>query len=722
VNIGVLASGTGTILEAIVAADLPVRVVIADRPCRALEVAAAASVPEVLVDRSDFGGFGAAFDRDGYTEAITGALVAYRIDVVVMAGFGTVLGQAIHTAFPGRILNTHPALLPAFPGWHSVADALAAGVDETGTTVHIATLEMDAGPVLAQASVPVLPDDTEETLHERIKSVERTLYPDTIRRFIDGLAATAEDGSGSPNGGCTMRALLSVYDKTGLVELAAGLSELGWELISSGGTSAALSKAGIAHTEVSEVTGAPEMLGGRVKTLHPKIHGGILADRSVPEHLAEVERHGIDLIDLVVCNLYPFPSDPSVELIDVGGPTMVRAAAKNHDHVGIVVSPDDYPGVLAELREHGSLSDSTRRRLARDAFAHTAGYDAAIVEWLDERQPPLSTGSDADAFTTAALLPPSLHLTLERAASMRYGENPHQHGARYRIAGQHSWWDELVQYGGKELSYLNVFDTDAAWRLVHELVADRGTDQAVAIIKHANPCGVALHPDLAVAYQRALDCDPQSAFGGIVAIGGPVTGSVADAISAGPQADVIIAPSYEEGALARLASKRKATRLLSAPSPEPAVRQIRSLGASVLVQDADRFVVEPSSWEVATKATPTEAQWRDLALAWKVCARTTSNAIAVVADGQAVGVGAGQQSRVVAAEIAVAKAGARAVGGAAASDAYFPFPDGLLVLADAGVAAVVQPGGSIRDAEVIAAADEAGVAVVMAGGERHFRH
>jgi len=516
-----------------------------------------------------------------------------------------------------------------------------------------------------------------------------------------------------------MRALLSVYDKTGLVELAAGLSELGWELISSGGTSAALAKAGIAHSEVAEVTGAPEMLGGRVKTLHPVIHGGILADRSVPEHLAEAEEHGIGLIDLVVCNLYPFPSDPSVELIDVGGPTMVRAAAKNHDHVGIVVSPGDYPAVLAELRDHGSLSDSTRRRLARDAFAHTAGYDAAIVEWLDERPSPPEA---ADAFDTAALLPPSLHLTLERAGSMRYGENPHQHGARYRIAGQHSWWDDVVQHGGKELSYLNIFDTDAAWRLVHELAAEGGTDRAVAIIKHANPCGVAVHADLTVAYQRALECDPQSAFGGIVAIGGPVTRSVADAIAAGPQADVIIAPAYEEAALAQLASKRKATRLLSAPVPEPVVRQIRALGNSVLVQDADRFIVEPAAWEVATTARPSEAQWRDLALAWKVCARTTSNAIAVVTDGQAVGVGAGQQSRVVAAEIAVAKAGGRAAGGAAASDAFFPFPDGLLVLAEAGVAAVVQPGGSIRDGEVIAAADRAGIAVVMAGGERHFRH
>ena len=706
------------------AADLPVRVVIADRPCRALEVAVAASVPEVLVDRSEFGGFGAAFDRDAYTEAITDALVVHGIDVVVMAGFGTVLGQAIHTAFPGRILNTHPALLPAFPGWHSVADALAAGVDETGTTVHIATLEMDAGPILAQASVPVLPDDTEATLHERIKSVERTLYPDTIRRFIDGLAVTAEDGSGSPNGGCTMRALLSVYDKTGLVELAAGLSELGWELISSGGTSAALvpgryrpyarcrrspapPRCSVAGSRpcTRRSTGA-SWPTARCPSTSPRSNGTASTSSTWSSAISTRSRR----------------TRRSSSSTSAGRPWCGRRRRTTITS-GSWSPPATTPAILAELREHGSLSDATRRRLARDAFAHTAGYDAAIVEWLDERQPPAvhrigrrrvrppppccrpaSTSPwNGPPRCATARTPTSTGPATGSPASTRGGTR----------------WSSTV---GKELSYLNVFDTDAAWRLVHELVADRGTDHAVAIIKHANPCGAALHADLAVAYQRALDCDPQSAFGGIVAIGGTVTSSVADAISAGPMADVIIAPSYEEEALARLAAKRKATRLLSAPSPEPVVRQIRSLGASVLVQDADRFVVEPSSWEVATKARPTEAQWRDLALAWKVCARTTSNAIAVVTDGQAVGVGAGQQSRVVAAEIAVAKAGSRAGGGAAASDAYFPFPDGLLVLADAGVAAVVQPGGSIRDAEVIAAADEAGVAMVMAGGERHFRH
>jgi len=519
-----------------------------------------------------------------------------------------------------------------------------------------------------------------------------------------------------------MKALLSVYDKTGIEDLARGLSALGWELVSSGGTSAALTAAGIDHVEVADLTGAPEMLGGRVKTLHPVIHGGILADRSKPDHLDALERLGIGLIDLVVCNLYPFSSDPSIELIDVGGPTMVRAAAKNHDHVAVVVDPADYPAVLEELRADGAISLATRRRLARQAFAHTAGYDAAIVEWLDEReQSDRAASGGGDDLQTAVLLPESIHLTLERAGSLRYGENPHQHGARYRVAGQRSWWDEVVQYGGKELSYLNVFDADAAWRLVHELPSGP-TEQAVAIIKHANPCGAALDADLVRAYELALECDPQSAFGGIVAIGGRVTLAVAEAIKEGPQADVIIAPAYDDDALEQLSSKRKATRLLSAPVPDPLVRQYRFLGSSVLVQDADRFLVDPSTWEVATTRRPTDDEWRDLRIAWKVCARTTSNAIAVVTGAQAVGIGAGQQSRVVAAQIAVEKAGERARGGAAASDAFFPFPDGMLVLADAGVSAVVQPGGSIRDEEVIAAADEAGIAMVMAGGERHFRH
>jgi phosphoribosylaminoimidazolecarboxamide formyltransferase / IMP cyclohydrolase len=525
-----------------------------------------------------------------------------------------------------------------------------------------------------------------------------------------------------------VRALLSVYDKEGLVEFAQGLSDLGWEMVASGNTSATLTEAGIAHLEVADVTGSPEMLGGRVKTLHPKIHGGILADRSKSEHRDDLSTNGIEAIDLVVSNLYPFSSDPSVELIDIGGPAMVRAAAKNHEHVGIVTAPADYPVVLEELRTSGELSAATRRRLARAAFAHTAAYDAAIVAWLDAGGPtPIgdlggATTADLDESALSAVLPPTLHLTLERTEVLRYGENPHQRGSRYRIAGTASWWDAMEQHGGNPLSYLNLFDGDAAWRLVHELAADAGDGQAaVAIIKHANPCGAAVAGNLVTAYERALECDVQSAFGGVVAIGGDVTPDVADAIAAGPQADVIIAASYAPEALDKLKSRRRATRLLSGPAPEQAVRQLRSLGASVLVQDIDAFVSPRSQWQAVTTRTPTEDEWRDLVLAWRVCGRTTSNAIAIVTAGQAVGVGAGQQSRVVAAEIAVQKAGERAKGGAGASDAFFPFPDGLLVLADAGVTAVVQPGGSVRDPEVIAVADEAGLAMVMTG-ERHFRH
>ncbi|HUY22686.1 MAG TPA: bifunctional phosphoribosylaminoimidazolecarboxamide formyltransferase/IMP cyclohydrolase [Acidimicrobiales bacterium] len=506
-----------------------------------------------------------------------------------------------------------------------------------------------------------------------------------------------------------MRALLSVYDKTGLVELAQGLADLGWELVASGKTAAALGDAGIAHVEVAAYTGAPEMLGGRVKTLHPKVHGGILADRSDPAHLADLAAQQIDPIDLVVCNLYPFSSDPSIGLIDVGGPTMVRAAAKNHAHVGVVVDPADYPVVLEELRAAGSLSADTRRRLARAGFAHTAAYDAAIVEWFDAGGP----GGEAE------LLPPTLHLALERAGELRYGENPHQRGARYRVQGRPTWWDGVVQHGGTALSYLNLFDADAAWRLVGELGA--GAPAAVAIIKHANPCGAAVAPTLAEAYRLALACDPVSAFGGVVALGGPCTAEVAHVVAEGPQADVIVAPAFDPGAVEALVARRKATRLLEAPPHTAGGLELRSLGGGFLVQDADRLLAGRSDWQVPTKAAPTDDQWRDIELAWRVCARTSSNAIVVAAHGQALGVGAGQQSRVEAAQIAVGKAAGRARGGAAASDAFFPFRDGLDVLAAAGVAAVVQPGGSVRDGEVVAAADEHGIAMVLTG-ERHFRH
>ncbi len=502
-----------------------------------------------------------------------------------------------------------------------------------------------------------------------------------------------------------MRALVSVYDKAGLLDLARGLSDLGWELLSSGGTAGALTEAGIACTEVAEVTGAPEMLGGRVKTLHPAIAGGILADRSKPDHMADVEARGIALIDLVVCNLYPFRQQPSVEMIDVGGPTMVRAAAKNHASVGVVVDPSDYDGVLEELRAAGSLSDGTRRRLARKAFASTAAYDAAITGWFDE--------GDGDV----GVLPPTLHLALEKADDLRYGENPHQKASRYRTVGRSGWWDGVAQHGGMALSYLNLCDAEAAWLLVHDL----GERPAVAIIKHANPCGAAVADDLATAYQLAFEGDPTSAFGGIVALNRPVDEATVAAMEQAAQADVVIAPSYEPGTVERLARKRKNTRLLSAPAPTLDALHLRAFAGGFLVQEPNRFVADRSTWRVVSEARPTDDQWVDAELAWRLCGHTKSNAVVLVRGGQAVGIGAGQQSRVDAAEVALRKAGDRAKGGASATDGFYPFPDGVEVAAASGVAVVVQPGGSIRDAAAVAAADAHGMAMVITG-ERQFRH
>jgi phosphoribosylaminoimidazolecarboxamide formyltransferase/IMP cyclohydrolase len=499
------------------------------------------------------------------------------------------------------------------------------------------------------------------------------------------------------------RALLSVSDKTGIVELARALSALGIELVSSGGTADALEAGGIAVTRVEDVTGAPEMMDGRVKTLHPKIHGGILADRANASHVADLHANDIEPIDLVVGNLYPFQQQPHIETIDIGGPAMVRAAAKNHAWVGVVSDPGQYREVLHELQDlDGHLSAETRRRLAIDAFAHCAIFDAGIVAWLLEDE----------------VLPPYLLLPLERTPDdLRYGENPHQEAARYRIVGVPSWWDGLRQHSGLALSYLNYYDTEAAWRLVHDL----GDRPAVAIIKHANPCGVAIADDLATAYQRALECDERSAFGGVVALNRPIDDATAQRMVAGPQADVVIAPGYDGASLDSLIGRRKNTRLLDAPAPDPLLLDVRQLAGGFLAQEPHGFVAGRDSWSVVTKRAPTDNEWRDTEFAWRVCGHVKSNAIVLAKDLQAVGIGAGQQNRVDSGEIAAKKAAGRARGGACASDAFYPFPDGVEAAADAGVAVVIQPGGAMRDDDVTARADELGLAMVFTG-ERHFLH
>ncbi len=510
------------------------------------------------------------------------------------------------------------------------------------------------------------------------------------------------------------RAVLSVFDKAGLIELATGLRRHGVELLSSGGTAAQLGERGIPVRSISDYTGAPEILDGRVKTLHPKISGGILA-RPTPAHEAELREHGIAPIDLVVVNLYPFEQtlargasrDETVEMIDIGGPTLIRAAAKNHERAAVVVDPADYAGLLAELDETGgSLSEATRRRLAGKAFAHTAAYDAAIAGFFqDEAQ---------DRF------PERLTLPLRRAQGLRYGENPHQGAALY--VNPRSCIDPAIvaceQLQGKELSYNNILDADAALGLVLDLPGN-----AVCIIKHTNPCGAATRNDgdLAEAFRQARATDPVSAFGGIVACNGEVDAPLAAELRE-LFLEAVIAPGFSKDALATLA-KKKALRLLRYPgvARRPGGLAFRSVAGGILVQDADASVEELGAAKVVSSRAPTSEELRALDFAWRICKHVKSNAIVFAREGQLVGVGAGQMSRVDSVRLAAQKAQLPLAGTVCASDAFFPFRDGLDAAVEAGATAVVEPGGSIRDEEVIAAANERGVALLFTGA-RHFRH
>ena len=507
------------------------------------------------------------------------------------------------------------------------------------------------------------------------------------------------------------RALLAVFDKAGVVELARGLRELGFELVSSGGTATALREAGVEVTAVEEVTGSPEMLDGRVKTLHPRVHAGILADRRRPEHEAQLAEQGIEPFDLVVVNLYPFretvasgaDEEDVIEKIDIGGPAMVRAAAKNHASVGVVVNPARYGDVLDELRRDGGLSLGTRRALAAEAFAHTASYDAAVAAWFAERE----AGEDA--------LPGFVGLALEKAADLRYGENPHQRGALFASsggAGVLGGARVLVQ--GKEMSFNNWLDLDAAYALAAEL---DGT--AAVIVKHNNPCGAAIGRTPADAYEKAFESDTVSAFGGIVAFNREADGQAARAM-ADVFTEVVVAPAFTPEALEAFGA-RKGLRVVSAPLPPGGGLDVRQISGGALVQDRDRVTERREEMEVASDREPTEGEWRDLLFAWTVAMRVKSNAIVFAKDLSTVGVGAGQMSRVDASWLAVRKAGDRARGSVMASDAFFPFPDAVEVAADAGVTAVIHPGGSIRDADVLTAAEARGMAVVLTG-RRHFRH
>ena len=495
------------------------------------------------------------------------------------------------------------------------------------------------------------------------------------------------------------RALLSVYDKTGIVEFAQQLHQLGWELISSGGTATAISAAGIPVIDVAEITGYPAILGHRVVTLHPSIHGALLGDLSDAAHVAEMEQLNISPISLAVVNLYPFSSNPSIELIDVGGPAMVRAAAKNHAHVAVVTNPSQYDEILAAIKSATGIDAAMRRSLAAQAFAVTAQYDEQVARWFSD---------------DTAALPQRMSLHLIREDTLRYGENPHQQGARYRIEGNNSWWSTAQQLGGKEMSYLNVLDGEAAWNLVSSF-----NEPCVAIIKHANPCGLAVAENIETAYERALACDPVSAFGGVVALNQLVNLSVAEQVI-DIFTEVVIAPAFMPDALELLQTKKN-LRIIVAERPTGGQLHMRSIDGGLLVQESDVVETPVDSWRVVSVATPTKAQLADAAVAWIACASVSSNAITLVRDGQTVGIGGGQQNRVDATRLACERAGERAHGAVAASDAFFPFRDGPDMLARHGVAVVVQPGGSQRDEESIAAANEHGIVMIFTD-IRHFKH
>ena len=517
--------------------------------------------------------------------------------------------------------------------------------------------------------------------------------------------------------GKIQRAILSVTDKTGLVEFARKLSDLRVELISTGGTAQLLRQSGINVKDISELTGFPEMLDGRVKTLHPKVHGGILHRRENAAHLSAVAEHGILPIDMVVVNLYAFEKtaakpnvhfDELIENIDIGGPSMIRSAAKNFQDVAIVTSPSDYDQIAEELRQSGGeLSLDTRWRLAQKAFATTAAYDAAIASTLER-----VSSNGHFAFHEAEGFPQNLRLSFTKAMDLRYGENPHQKAGLYSD-GSGRGVANGRQLQGKELSYNNIVDLQAAWDLAQEF-----EEPVCAIIKHTNPAGAATGATLVEAYGKALECDPVSAFGGVIGVNRPVDAAAAEEM-AKLFLEVIAAPTFDEGARAKFASKKNLRLMEITGAPQKWV--IKNVSGGVLLQDTDARPLAESDLKIVSKRPPTEEEKRALLFAWKVCKHVKSNAIVYARDGQTVGVGAGQMSRVDSCKIGAMKAVLPLKGTVAASDAFFPFPDGVEEIANAGATAIIQPGGSVRDQEVIEAADRLGLAMIFTG-VRHFRH
>jgi phosphoribosylaminoimidazolecarboxamide formyltransferase/IMP cyclohydrolase len=718
-NIVVFASGGGSNLQALIDAvrdgriDAKITLVVSSKPdANALARAAAAGIPAASSPPKDFG-------PGDYDQHLASLCRAHKADLVCLAGFMLKLGPKMLAEYKDRIINIHPALLPSFGGkgfyGMKVHEAvLEAGAKISGATVHFVDENYDRGPIIAQQPVPVLPGDTSETLAARVLVAEHSVYPAAVALFCAG-RLSLEGGSVKisgplPETGKVRRALLSVSDKTGLVDFARGLAGEGVELVSTSGTYKTLKEAGIPVRALETLTGFPEMLDGRVKTLHPAVHGGILYRRDNPAHAQTVFEFGIEPIDLVAVNLYPFSetarnaepwSEELIENIDIGGVALIRAAAKNWQAVAVLTSPADYEPVLQALRAGGSIPAELKKELSVKGFAHTAAYDGEISRKLSSSAP--------------AVFPDRLDITLRKVRGLRYGENPHQACALYTRRDK----PPFDQLQGKELSFNNILDAYGTYQAVQEF-----DKPAAVIFKHVTPCGLGTGADIAEAFERAWSTDPLSAFGGIIAVNRKLDGRIAEFLSK-KFVEVICAPDYAAEALEVFAKKTN-LRLLKWSGFPKDHRVLRSVGEEVLVSgDDDKLLGE--KWEVPTARKPSPAEEEALRFAWAAAKYVRSNAIVFADTCRTVAIGAGQMSRVDSVFMAGHKYQAflkdNPVPGTLvmASDAFFPFPDALEEGVRIGATAVIQPGGSVKDKEVIEAADRLGIAMVLTG-MRHFRH
>jgi phosphoribosylaminoimidazolecarboxamide formyltransferase / IMP cyclohydrolase len=728
-RIAVFASGEGTNLQSLIDAVRARRIrgeivlVVSNKPdVGALRRAERAGIETIVKAPKDFP------TPEDYYAHLAHECKSRDIGLICLAGFMLQLRAPLLDAFPGRIMNTHPALLPSFGGKgmfgkHVYESVLAAGAKVTGCTIHFVDEHYDHGPIISQTAVPILSQDTPETLAARVRAQEHFAYPRAVSLFCEGrlkIEGQSVKVLPSPLDGShrIKRALLSTADKTGLVEFAKGLEELGVEIVSTSGTAKLLRDAGVAVRSLDTITGFPEILSGRVKTLHPNVHGAILLRRRDPVQAREAELFGLEPIDLVAVNLYPFAATVAkadspfnqdvIEQIDIGGVALIRAAAKNFEDVAVLTSPADYSGILKELdAAQGQLSGDTRKRLALAAFQHTSEYDSMISRaW--------HTGASPEP---AAGFPQALNMTFSKIQDLRYGENPHQKAALY-APGQKSE-ASFSQLHGKELSYNNLLDAASTW----EAACDFGEPAAV-IFKHATPCGIGTGATLLEAFDRAWACDPLSAFGGVLAFNQTVGADIAEKLSK-RFVEVITAPQFTPEAF-QLLSQKANLRILTRQDPPGRDWQLRSIGREVLVTEPDRMTFG-QDWRVVSKRAPSKVEEAALRFAWIGCKHVKSNAIVLAGPNATVGLGAGQMSRVDSVHMASVKykvflrdnpAPAALV---MASDAFFPFRDGIDAAASVGITAVIHPGGSVKDAEIIAAADQHNLAMVFTG-LRHFRH